>query len=304
MIGFFRPDGTAKPELRVVPEYAAFFAAAAPWLDDFEPDPVVAVIPHSRLLMNRPGGADGLKRMIRVLAERFGVVPTGLSELRLTAERLRHAKLILVPSPLVLEDGAAAALLEASRAGAKVLVTGVVLGNPYGEISEPLERLGIVDPGQAGEPARGHELGRERRGLGHVRPRPARAARRGAGPALKALTGNVWHEPLPLEFAREDEPLAALLQAALAAAGVETQPSETAVAARLLYAPRAVLAVVVNETAALRGGRLTVEGRSLRGAGGRGPVAAGSVRARHRAGAGGDGRRADRGGRRGGDAEL
>ncbi|HEY0789186.1 MAG TPA: hypothetical protein VGE86_11110, partial [Thermoanaerobaculia bacterium] len=42
VIGFFRPDGTAKPELDVVPAYAAFFRAAAPLLDDFDSDPVVA----------------------------------------------------------------------------------------------------------------------------------------------------------------------------------------------------------------------------------------------------------------------
>ena len=261
VIGFFRPDGTAKPELRVVPEYASFFAAAAPWLDDFEPDPVVAVIPHSRLLMNRPGGADGFKRMIRVLAERFGVVPTGLSELRLTAERLRHAKLILVPSPLVLEDSAAAALLEASRTGAKVLVMGVVQGNPYGESSEPLEQLGVVD--------RGRPVSlRERTAWGGIGGGWATFDRdlreqleRGSGPPLDSLTGSVWHEPLPLEFAREDEPLAALLEAALAAAGVETQPSDDRVMARLLRAPRAILAVVVNETAVDARRVLTVEGR-------------------------------------------
>lgn len=265
VIGFFRPDGTAKPELRVVPEYAAFFAEAAPWLDDFEPDPVVAVIPHSRLLMHRPGGADGFKRMIRVLGERFGVVPTGLSELRLTAERLRHARLILVPSPLVLEDSAAEALLAAVRAGSKVLVTGVVLGNPYGEISAPLEQLGIAG---AGRPVSLRERSRwggtaAAGGAGWATfDRDLREQlRRGDGATLEELAGELWHEPLPLEFAREEEPLAALLEAALAAAGVATQPADDRVMARLLEAPRAVLAVVVNETAVDARRRLTIGGR-------------------------------------------
>lgn len=273
VIGFFRPDGTAKPELAVVPEYAEFFATAAPWLDDFEPDPVVAVIPHSRLFMNRPGGADGLKRMIRVLAERFGVVPTGLSELRLTAERLRHAKLILVPSPLVLEDSAAAALLEASRAGAKVLVTGAIMGNPYGENSEELARLGIADGGRPVSLREVSNWAGPGGGWATFDRDLREQLERAEGPALESLTGTVWHEPLPLEFAREDEPLAALLAAALAAAGVETQPSESAVVARLLFAPRAVLAVVVNETAVDARRRLTIEGLSYEV-----PVAAGRSR--------------------------
>ena len=78
VIGFFRPDGTAKPELRTIPPLAAFFRTAAPHLDDFEPDPVVMVIPHSRLFMGRPAATDGMRRMIRLMAERFGVVPTAL----------------------------------------------------------------------------------------------------------------------------------------------------------------------------------------------------------------------------------
>ena len=273
VIGFFRPDGTAKPELAVVSEYAAFFAEAAPWLDDFEPDPVVAVIPHSRLLMGRPGGAEGLKRMIRMLAERFGVVPTGLSELRLTAERLRHAKLILVPSPLVLEDGAAEALLEASRAGAKVLLTGALRSNPYGERSAALDHLGIDGR------ARPVSL-REATGWGGAGAPWATFDRdlreqveRGVGPGLGALAGDVWHEPLPLEFAREEEPLAGLLEAALAAADVDTQPSASRVAARLLHAPRATLAVLVNETALDARRVLRIGGRTYQV-----PVAAGRSR--------------------------
>lgn len=258
VIGFFRPDGTAKPELAVVPDFAAFFAAAAPYLDDFEPDEVVAVIPHSRLFMGRPGGAEGFKRMIRVLAERFGVVPTALSELRLTPVRLADARLVIVPSPLVLEDSAAEALLAASRSGARVLVTGFVGGNPYGEVPAALAELGIVDEGR---PVRFRE--ETPRGGWATFDRDLREQiRRSLAPPLESFDGAVWHEPLPLEFAREDEPLAALLGAALDAAGVSTQPSDAHVVARLLYAPRAVLAVVVNETAADARRRLTVAGRA------------------------------------------
>ncbi|HWO09747.1 MAG TPA: hypothetical protein VNN80_09720, partial [Polyangiaceae bacterium] len=48
VIGLIRPDGTAKPELAALTECAAFFARAAPLLDDFDPDPVVLLIPHAR----------------------------------------------------------------------------------------------------------------------------------------------------------------------------------------------------------------------------------------------------------------
>ena len=90
VIGIMRPDGTYKPELRALTDAASFFSTAAPWLDDFEPDPVVLVIPHARLFSGRPGGLAATKRVIHVLAERFGVVPTALSDERLTPERLQR----------------------------------------------------------------------------------------------------------------------------------------------------------------------------------------------------------------------
>ncbi len=263
-IGFLRPDGTAKPESRIVPRLAAFFRDAAPWLDDFAPDPVVLVVPHSRLFAGRPRGVDATKRVVRVLAERFGVVPTALSELRLTAERLQPAKLVLVPAPEMLEEAAARALLEASRRGTRVLVTGAVAGDPYGRATESLQALGIVDAG------RPHALPETTRwGAG-----PAGEVwigfeglaqewlRRSAKPEPTRLTASVWHEPLPLELAQEEEPLAALLEAALEAAGVETSPSATRVAARVLEAPRAFLAVCVNETTTAARRRVRVEGRA------------------------------------------
>ncbi|MGE5127184.1 MAG: hypothetical protein ACM3PV_12905 [Betaproteobacteria bacterium] len=258
-IGFWRPDGTAKAELRSVPAFSRFFAKAAPYLDDFAPDPVVVVVPHSRMFMGRPGGPDATKRVVRLLAERYGVVPTALSEVRLTAARLRDAKLVLVPTPEFLQEEAAAALLAASSAGTKVLLTGAVEGDSYGRATDSLKALGILDRGR---PLALHEptgWGGARtvtfEGLAQEKMRRAP----GASPAV--LTGNVWHEPLPLEFARETEPLVALLGAALRAAGVETQPGEGGVAARLLVAPKAILAGVVNETPVDARRRLTVEGR-------------------------------------------
>jgi hypothetical protein len=260
-IGFLRPDGTSKPELRVVRQFAEFFETAAPYLDDFAPDPVVLVVPHSRVFMGRPGGADATKRVVRLLAERFGVVPTALSEIRLTPERLRDAKLVLVPTPEVLEETAAAALLAATKTGTDVLVTGAVEGDSYGRVTASLQALGIVD---AGRPLALHEPTRwGTAGLATFEGLAQERMRRAERPPLAALEGSLWHEPLPLEFAREPEPITALLGAALKAAGVESHPGAGGVAARVLVAPRAVLAVVVNETPDAARRRLRVEGRAV-----------------------------------------
>jgi hypothetical protein len=87
--------------------------------------------------------------------------------------------------------------------------------------------------------------------------------RRGTKAGPTALAGNVWHEPLPLDFARETEPLDALLTAALKAAGVATHPAEGGVAARVLIAPKAVLVVCVNEGPSAARRRVIVEGRPV-----------------------------------------
>jgi hypothetical protein len=270
VIGLFRPDGTAKPELRALRDLGAFAREAAAWLDDFEPDPVVLVLPHARLFAGRPGGLAATKRVVRILAERFGVVPTALSDQRLTPARLASARLVLLPVPEILEEGAARALLEASRAGTKVLVTGAVEGDAYGGLGPALAALGLVRPA---------------RPLAHTERTPwgggwatfddllGERVRRSLAPDLRRLEGGVWHEPLPLELAQEAEPLEALLRAALAAAGVATHPSDTRVAARVLAAPRALLAVCVNETSEDARRRLRIEGRDVEV-----PVAAGRAR--------------------------
>ncbi|HUP44123.1 MAG TPA: hypothetical protein VM779_01285, partial [Thermoanaerobaculia bacterium] len=241
VIGFFRPDGTAKPELDVVMKHAAFFRVAAPWLDDFEPDPVVLVIPQSRLFMNRPAALDGYRRAVRLLAENFGLVPTAISDLRLTPQRLRNAKLVIVPSVEFISAEAA----EALRSAPRVLFTGAVTGNYYGELPPALDALGVVDRGR---PVQFREEG-------------ATFDRNLQESLLRStLPRTEWHEPLPLEYARESAPFVALMERALAAAGVETHPSDSGVVARLLYAPRAIFGVFVNDGASDAVRRVTING--------------------------------------------
>ena len=244
----------------MVPEQSAFFREAAPFLDDFEPDPVVLVIPHSRLFLGRPGGLDATKVVVRLLSDRFGVVPTALSDLRLTADRLRGVKLVLVPSPEAVDERVARALLLASKAGTKVLVTGAVLGDSYGLETPSLRDLGLLGPSRPlalrestpwspGEWVTFEGLKTEN-------------MRRSLAPALSSFGGNVWHEPLPLEFARETEPMARLLAAALTAAGVAADPTDSLVTTRVLLAPKAALVVLANERPSAARRRVAVFGKA------------------------------------------
>jgi len=263
-IGLFRPDGTAKPELDPLVDAASFFRLAAPALDDFEPDPVVLVVPHARAFLGRTNAIDATRIVVRALAERFGVVPTAISDLRLDAARLAGAKLVLVPSPDVLDEPAAKALLAASRAGAKILITGHVEGDSYGrgaDAAPSLATLGVLGPSR---PVAMHErCAWSSSGWITFEGLQQESTRRADKPSVAALSGAVWHEPLPIELSRDREPLAKLLEAALSAAHVATSPGEWGVAARALVAPRAVLLTVINERPERAVRRITADGRTF-----------------------------------------
>lgn len=262
-IGLFRPDGTAKPELDVLVRFARFFEQAAPLLDDFEPDPVVLVVPHARAFLGKANAIDATKIVVRTLAERFGVVPTAVSDLRLTAPHLEGVKLVLVPCADVLDEPAAKVLLDASRAGTKVLFTGAIEGDSYGRETRSLKALGVLVPSR---PVAMHET------TAWAAPAATtvafegllqESARRADKPSVAKLEGAVWHEPLPIELAREREPLAALLGAALGAAGVPTMPGEWGLSARVLVAPKSALVAVVNERPEPTSRRVIVDGRAF-----------------------------------------
>jgi hypothetical protein len=258
VIGLIRPDGTAKPELMALVEAAAFFRSAAPYLDDFEPDPVLLVIPHARMFLGRPHGIDATKAVVRLLAERFGVVPTAVSDLRLTSKHLAGVKLVILPAAEVLDEPAAAALLVATQAGSKLLVTGAIDGDSYGEPAPALRELGLLGPSR---PLSFHETSHwSTSGPLSFEGLLQENVRRSLKPELLSFEGQVWHEPLPLEFARDRAPLQRLLAAALEAAGVARLPSELPITARVLYAPRAALIVCVNETAEDARRRVAVDG--------------------------------------------
>ena len=261
VIGFRRPDGTFKLEVEVLRDYAAFFRKAAAGLADFEPERVVVVSPDARLFSGQPQALDGVQRLVRVLAEEFGLVPAVVSDFRLGRERLDGARLVIVPSPQWLPDSAAGALAEAARDGIKVLFTGAVEGNEYGKPSPAFLALGI-DPASA--PVSRYE--RTKWGAGaagsfatfgglksqHLR----KSLSTGAG-----LKPNISHEPLPLEYAEEREPLAALLRASLDAAGVAYGRGSSPAVSRVLLSRDRALAVLVNESSADLDAGVSFDGR-------------------------------------------
>ena len=250
VIGFFRPDGTAKRELRALREYSRFFEQAAPFLDDFEPDPVVVILPHAKLFSGRADAIRPGQRVIRLLADHLGIVPTALSDFRVTPERLSGAKLIIIPSPEYLADQAAETIQKAAQHGIQVLITGPVMGNEYGDLSQTLRSIKLnteYRPLAYFEQTRWGADPEETRTITFDNDM-VNLLRKGAGLETPLEEGRIWHQPLPLEYARETEPLLALLSAALEAAGVETNPSDIPITTRILRTRTHALIICINET--------------------------------------------------------
>ncbi|MBI3820238.1 MAG: hypothetical protein HY286_16210 [Planctomycetes bacterium] len=249
VIGIWRPDGTAKPELFVLKRFGVFFSKIAEYLDDFAPEEVCVVIPHTRMFAGRQKGVDAVKEIVRSLTENFGIVPNVISELRLTSERLVPAKLVIVPCAEMLEDQAAVVLQAAARDSKKILFTGWMEGNPYGRVTSPFAALGVCD---AGRPVALHEHNNYREFTNDAfitfDDNRGQWLRAGAGRDPLDFKQSVWHEPLPLEFAREPQALRGLLSIALKNAGVESRRTASPLTLQILKMPRASLVIAVNET--------------------------------------------------------
>ncbi len=247
VIGIFRVEGTAKPELDVLKNFSNFVNIIKPYLGDYEGSEVFIVIPHSRIFSRRPLPLDPIKRVVRVLSDYFGIVPFAISEHKISLERIRNAKLLIIPTPEFLSESAISTILEASRTGVKVLITGPLTGDCYGRRSELLLKSGLFDPGKPSNI-------REKTQCSLKGSSNFATFERGEIEWLKkgskqiSFEGNIWNEPLPLEFAKEEEPLIALLKEALKNSGVSFYFSEIPITTSILKTKGHVLAVFINES--------------------------------------------------------
>ncbi len=252
VIGIYRVDGTAKPELQVIKKFADFFTAAAPYLDDFLADEVALILPHTRLFCARPMAMNASKEVIRILANHFNVFPMAISDHKLDFKRIAHCKLLIVPTPELLPEKTAAILLLAAKKGIKILVTGGITGTPYGEITKPLAKLGARNnlpmlnsyeatpwfmPEYIQLPAIFNQdtIQSIKKGIRRTKKR-------------EQDDSNILLEPLPLEFSENKIPFIAMLKHQLLQANISFHYNEKPLACRLLSTDKMVLAILINES--------------------------------------------------------
>lgn len=265
-IGLTRADGTMKIETQVIKQFADFFRRAAPYLSDYKKNPVVLVIPDSKLFSGTSNSMAGTQTIVRVLADNFGIVPAMISEFKLSGERLKGVKLIIVPDPKMISDSAALELFAASRNGTKVLFTGAVEGNQYGKLTDQFRMLGLNTKAVAVcryEPTNwpSGKKGSER--IVTFESGMSEYELKNDSPFLDTLRGNILNEPLPIEIAVEKEPLVAMLSAVLKYSELKPEISDTPIASGILETETAALIVCVNESSANLTREVSLDGRKF-----------------------------------------
>ncbi|HEY1207282.1 MAG: cellulase family glycosylhydrolase [Bryobacteraceae bacterium] len=255
-IGFFRADGTAKPELEPFLAMAAFWKQHGDLLAGKQLEDVVMVVPQSHMFSVRDFATPATKRAVRVMHYECLTAMRAAGEYALDRAFV-PAKLILLPCPQVLAVGAWKVLLEAVRNGSTLLITGVI---DRDEHWIPVERLGLgaaIAPVAEEETLRldgadvrvafhGESFQRVEKALVAGEERvEVRTIPMGAGKAI-------WC-PLPLEVGSESAPVAALYRYALKQAHVAPVFSVETIDPSVLIRPsifeQCVLYTMISESA-------------------------------------------------------
>jgi len=141
-IGAVRPDGTEKPEARVLADYAAFVNKSPQSFTEIEP-PAVTMVTSQTLLYSILGGLalDTEKHALRAMAYCDHTPLRMLPENRLA--ELGTRKLVFLPSAQGLTDKAWSTLLDYVARGGTLLVTGPVDRDEHWQPVDRMTDLGV-----------------------------------------------------------------------------------------------------------------------------------------------------------------
>ena len=142
-IGFYRVDGTAKPELEPFLSIAKFMGQHGRLLKERASEPVAMVIPHSQMYSPRSFAHEATRRCVRAMYYHCGVPMQAVSEYTI-GEYAGQAKLLVVPSPRVLTQQCWETLLSEARRGATVAITGAIDTDDHWLPIERTKLLGVA----------------------------------------------------------------------------------------------------------------------------------------------------------------
>ena len=257
-IGLLRAAGTAKPELAAFAAVASFVSDHAARFAGVADEDVVVVVPYAQMQSARDLGTAATQRAVRVLEYEARVPVRMVSETGLRRIGPRP-KLVVLPSPRVLQESAWQELLALADGGATVLVTGTF---DRDEVERPTRRLAALGIAATLRPVAQEEAvvvggaAVAARFRGNRIERVEKAVLREGGPSslvvLSREAGALVWCPLPVELAEGPEATAAVYAAAVARAAVASPLDVRIGAADVLIRPvvlaDAVLVALVNES--------------------------------------------------------
>jgi hypothetical protein len=263
-IGLRRPDGSLKPEFDVMRQYARFFTARAELMGERAEEDAVLVIPHSNMFSTRNSATEATKNAVRALEYRCRIPVRTVSEYALPGPGTPQApRLLIFPSPGVIDREAWTKLSALVSAGSTLLVTGPIDDDRFLIPAGRSAALG-VDGETVPVGAEEHLTidGREYR-LGYRGDRMQRLRKFVPGgtskPELLALergSGRVIWAPHPVELSDSMEAMEALYRFASARAGltraVEFETGDPSVLARPVLFRDSIMLVFVSEAAGRR----------------------------------------------------
>ena len=256
-IGLFRVDGTFKPELRTVTEYARFFASQRHLMQGKQNEEVVLIIPHSNMFSTRNSASDATRQSVRTMYYQCNVPMRAVSEYRLNLLK-EVPQLLILPSPGVLTDGAWSQIVELVENGAALLLTGTIDANEHWLERPRLKQLGIDCSTRPVTQEESLIIGRKEYRLSYRGEKLQRieksVVKEGETPAISIVRrgkGKIFWSPLPVEISDTPDTTAALYRYALKEAGVASVCEVDQRDSSVLIAPTvfndAVLYTLVSE---------------------------------------------------------
>jgi hypothetical protein len=222
-IGFHRVDGSAKPELEPFLRIAKFMSQYGQYLKDRVPERVAMIVPHSQMFLPRSFAFEATRRCVRAMYYHCGVPVQAVSEYKVP-EYLDQAKLIIIPSPIVLRAKSWTAINQQASQGATVAVSGAIDIDmlPASSFSTlPVKNVRVAESENITISGQEYMVRYEGEKMQRLEKVVDQSLRPPVQPVnLSFGTGRALWSPLPLELGDSMDALVAFYNLALSKAGV------------------------------------------------------------------------------------
>ena len=252
-IGMLRSDGCPKPGFDVIPEMRAFLRQLRPLCIERQPADVSVVVPISGMTAEPDTLTSAAHRSIQIMQFHLGFPVRAIGDHSL--KHIGSPRLIVLPSPGIIENTVWKNLLKVVEEGSVLLVTGLVDSGEKGGTIDRLAKLGIqVEVQNVNEKESLMVLGRtlelDFSGRSESLRKTVVTGTTGQVKIRPMGNGTLIYAPMPFESANNVEPTIALYEYAAAQAAIQPpctiDPSDPRILVRASIYKKAVMYALVS----------------------------------------------------------